>query len=323
MADAEVVALFASHHVVLAPYRSASQSGIVPLARSAGRLVVATKVGGLAEGFSEGIDGELAAPDDPSAFADAIQRAIDRVGDEPSCSDDNVVGTLWPRRSWSSVDESYRRRRPRRSPRPHRKSPRELALLFGWLGDLSGSRVTRCGGRRRLLGRPGSKAEEPQASRSTSIPSAPIVAGASHSKPLLVRGDALRLPFADGSFDAVMSISSIEHFDSGSSAIAEMGRVLRPGGSFVLSADSLAGSDRWPRLAEAHEHRYGVVHPFEHRELEEHLGTNGFGAGPFRLHVQTTLGQPSVSGAFATSARVERSRPVVTSRRALRSQSRF
>ncbi|HYI45278.1 MAG TPA: glycosyltransferase [Actinomycetota bacterium] len=96
VADAEVAALFGSHHVVVAPYRSASQSGIVPLARSAGRLVVATKVGGLAEGFTEGTDGELAPPDDPSAFADAIQRAVKRVGDEPSSP---------PTTSWERVAE--------------------------------------------------------------------------------------------------------------------------------------------------------------------------------------------------------------------------
>jgi glycosyltransferase involved in cell wall biosynthesis len=100
VADAEVATLFGSHHVVLAPYRSASQSGIVPLARAAGRLVVATKVGGLAEGFTEGVDGELAPPDDPNAFADAIQRAVDRVGDEPT----SPAATSWQRVAESIVE---------------------------------------------------------------------------------------------------------------------------------------------------------------------------------------------------------------------------
>jgi ubiquinone/menaquinone biosynthesis C-methylase UbiE len=58
------------------------------------------------------------------------------------------------------------------------------------------------------------------------------------SAPALVRGDALRLPFADGSFDRVMSICAIEHFDDGGRALDEMTRVLAPGGELVRSADA-------------------------------------------------------------------------------------
>ncbi|HYI45279.1 MAG TPA: class I SAM-dependent methyltransferase, partial [Actinomycetota bacterium] len=150
--------------------------------------------------------------------------------------------------------------------RIHIARAREARTLFGWLGDLSGRKLLDVGGG------DGYWAAQAQRRGATSVsvdldPKRTDRGRRFTRRPLLVRGDALRLPFADGSFDAVMSISSIEHFGSGSSAIAEMGRVLRPGGSLVLSADSLAGSDRWPRLSEAHEHRYGVVHPFEHREL--------------------------------------------------------
>ena len=44
--------------------------------------------------------------------------------------------------------------------------------------------------------------------------------------PALIRGDALRLPFADGSFDRVMSVCAIEHFDDGGHALTEMAREL-------------------------------------------------------------------------------------------------
>src|SRR5580704_16189774 len=74
--------------------------------------------------------------------------------------------------------------------------------------------------------------------------------------PGLVRGDALKLPFADGSFDRVMSICAIEHFDDGDRALDEMARVLAPGGELVMSADALTLSERWPRLLRAHCDRY-------------------------------------------------------------------
>lgn len=70
--DSEVDHLFAAHHIVLAPYRSATQSGIVPLARAAGRPVVATDVGGITEGISQGQDGWTVPPGDAVAMADRV-----------------------------------------------------------------------------------------------------------------------------------------------------------------------------------------------------------------------------------------------------------
>lgn len=77
--DAEVDDLFASHHIILAPYRSATQSGIIPLARAAGRPVVATRVGGIAETVADGHDGYLAPPDDGPAIAAAVQRIVQEI----------------------------------------------------------------------------------------------------------------------------------------------------------------------------------------------------------------------------------------------------
>ena len=42
--------------------------------------------------------------------------------------------------------------------------------------------------------------------------------------------DAERLPFPDGSFDAVVSLYALEHFAHPREALAEMARVVRPGG---------------------------------------------------------------------------------------------
>ncbi len=48
------------------------------------------------------------------------------------------------------------------------------------------------------------------------------------------RGDALRLPFRDGSFDAVCAMDFLEHIENPRAAIAEAARVLRPGGLFFF-----------------------------------------------------------------------------------------
>jgi glycosyltransferase involved in cell wall biosynthesis len=74
--DAEVGGLLAATHLVVAPYRHATQSGIVPIAGRAGRAVVATSVGGLAEQVVEGVNGTLAAPSDAAALAAAVERAL-------------------------------------------------------------------------------------------------------------------------------------------------------------------------------------------------------------------------------------------------------
>jgi SAM-dependent methyltransferase len=50
----------------------------------------------------------------------------------------------------------------------------------------------------------------------------------------VVRGDATRLPFADAAFDAVVTAEVLEHITDDAGAIAELARVLRPGG--VLAA---------------------------------------------------------------------------------------
>jgi len=49
-----------------------------------------------------------------------------------------------------------------------------------------------------------------------------------------VAGDALHLPFADASFDAVVACLVFEHIDAVDEAVAEIARVLEPGGRFCF-----------------------------------------------------------------------------------------
>ena len=60
------------------------------------------------------------------------------------------------------------------------------------------------------------------------------VAAARAGGPGFARAGAARLPFPDGSFDAVVACLVFEHIDDVDDAIAEVGRVLRPGGRFLF-----------------------------------------------------------------------------------------
>jgi D-inositol-3-phosphate glycosyltransferase len=72
--DEEVGALVAAADVVVLPYRSATQSGVVLVAYAGGCPVISTRVGGLPEVVEDGVTGYLVPPEDPQALADAILR---------------------------------------------------------------------------------------------------------------------------------------------------------------------------------------------------------------------------------------------------------
>jgi SAM-dependent methyltransferase len=59
-----------------------------------------------------------------------------------------------------------------------------------------------------------------------------LTAGGSGSA---VGGDALRLPFADGTFDRIIASEVMEHIPDDAAAAAELARVLRPGGTIAVT----------------------------------------------------------------------------------------
>jgi SAM-dependent methyltransferase len=114
--------------------------------------------------------------------------------------------------------------------------------------------------------------------------------GAARAKgggPVYVRATAAPLPFPDASFDAVVACLVFEHVDDAASALAEVGRVLCPGGRFLLFLnhpllqtpgsgwidDQILGEQYWrvgPYLREEtamEEVEKDVVLPFIHRPL--------------------------------------------------------
>jgi glycosyltransferase involved in cell wall biosynthesis len=70
----EVEAFFVASDLVILPYVSATQSGIVQIAIAFDRPVVVTEVGGLPEAVSPGKTGFVVPPKDPAALAEAVIR---------------------------------------------------------------------------------------------------------------------------------------------------------------------------------------------------------------------------------------------------------
>jgi ubiquinone/menaquinone biosynthesis C-methylase UbiE len=64
------------------------------------------------------------------------------------------------------------------------------------------------------------------------------------SRPTYVTGDIVRLPFAEGTFDGVTCGYVLEHLADPRPGLAELSRVMRPGGRMLLlvTEDSVAGA---------------------------------------------------------------------------------
>jgi SAM-dependent methyltransferase len=80
------------------------------------------------------------------------------------------------------------------------------------------------------------------------------MADESQRRPTFLQGDVAALPFPDGSFDLVVSTMSMHHWADPRAGLAEIGRVLRPGGRALMW-------DLRPGLVPLHRH---VPDPLEH-----------------------------------------------------------
>jgi len=101
----------------------------------------------------------------------------------------------------------------------------------------------------------------------------------------LTRGGAEEIPYADGSFDAVVTTQVLEYVPDVPGALAEIHRVLRPGGR-VLVLDTDWDSLVWHNpdrnlmnrvLVAWEEH---LAHPHLPRTLQRSLAATGFEAAP-------------------------------------------
>ena len=90
-----------------------------------------------------------------------------------------------------------------------------------------------------------------------------------------VVADALDLPWEDGAFDAIYAGEIIEHVPSPAVALSEWGRLLRPGGTMVLSTpnrDRLLARANHAAMPVHHEH----IHEMSLAELRAAVREAGF-----------------------------------------------
>jgi ubiquinone/menaquinone biosynthesis C-methylase UbiE len=130
-----------------------------------------------------------------------------------------------------------------------------------------------------------------------------------------VCGDATRLPFRDQAFDLVLSNSVIEHIPADTAVFAEVRRVLKDDGQFILTTDTFPDHvspwlrhvpERWRRQAfrgvtdltavmrQSHETRHHVSQYYTPDLLRARLQ----GAGLSVTHVQSYMNGPVTAGIF-------------------------
>ncbi len=134
---------------------------------------------------------------------------------------------------------------------------------------------------------------------------------------LLARGGAAALPFATGSFDAAVACLVFEHVEAVDAALAEVGRVLAPGGRFVFMLnhpllqtpgsgwidDTILDEQYWrigPYLVEdrnIEEVEKNVWIPFIHRPVSRYV--NAMAAAGLLV---THMGEPAPPSGFLARA---------------------
>jgi ubiquinone/menaquinone biosynthesis C-methylase UbiE len=94
------------------------------------------------------------------------------------------------------------------------------------------------------------------------------IAEASSDSPVaLVHGDVQQLPFADDSFDVIVSCETIEHVPDVRMAILEMHRVTRPGGKlFLTTPNYLNLTGLYELYARARRRKRNEDQPFDRRQ---------------------------------------------------------
>ena len=75
----EIGEFFTRSDLVVLPYSSASQSGVIPIAAAYGLPVIATRVGGLSEQIEDGVSGWLIPPDDVQALTSTIREVLSNL----------------------------------------------------------------------------------------------------------------------------------------------------------------------------------------------------------------------------------------------------
>jgi len=88
--------------------------------------------------------------------------------------------------------------------------------------------------------------------------------------------DASRMNFPEATFDKVMSLCVLEHLNDDELVMRNIYRVLKPGGLFVFSADSLSKSEITSAERSRHQQRYAVNTFYTVKNVRDKLVRAGF-----------------------------------------------
>ena len=107
----------------------------------------------------------------------------------------------------------------------------------------------------------------------------------------VVQGNALRLPFADGSFDRVIASEVLEHIPEDAEAMVELARVLRPGGTMAVTVPRFGPEAvNWALSDDYHNVPGGHVRIYRRSTLLERLRRAGL--RPLASHHAHALHSP-------------------------------
>ena len=108
-----------------------------------------------------------------------------------------------------------------------------------------------------------------------------------------VQGDATRLPFADATFDRVIASEVLEHITDDVAAMAELARVLRPGGTMAVTVPAwMPERVCWALSDEYHAPFVAGGHVRIYRETELREKLRGAGVQPGTSHRAHALHSP-------------------------------
>ena len=92
----------------------------------------------------------------------------------------------------------------------------------------------------------------------------------------VVQGDALKLPFSEGTFDRVICSEVLEHIPEDVAAMRELARVLRSGGTMAITVPRFGPElVNWALSDEYHNVPGGHIRIYRRSMLEERLASTG------------------------------------------------
>ncbi|MGS2811310.1 class I SAM-dependent methyltransferase [Nocardia sp. MW-W600-9] len=97
-----------------------------------------------------------------------------------------------------------------------------------------------------------------------------------YAKAETVRGDALDLPYGDGEFDVVIASEILEHVPADDRVIAELARIVKPGGALAVTVPRwLPERICWALSDEYHANEGGHVRIYRADELRDKVTARG------------------------------------------------